>query len=98
MQRVLVRSKAFRHINYVAGLSPQAKAPGNSAWEPVPELLSWPTAIQPGARLPLQPGSSLRGSQHQCRAFKNTPPHCPWTFLMLCHQHTRGGVFITNLE
>lgn len=45
-------------INYVAVLSPQAKAPGNSAWEPVPELLSWPTAIRPGARLPLQPGSS----------------------------------------
>lgn len=32
------------------------------------------------------------------RAFRNTPPRCPWTFLMLCHQHTRGGVFITNLN
>lgn len=96
---VLVRSKAFRTHQLCS--RPESSSQGTRklglgacAWTSIlaHSYPPWCTSSSPTRFI------SPEALNISVRAFRNTPPHCPWTFLMLCHQHTRGGVFITNLN
>lgn len=94
---VLVRSKAFRTHQLCSRPESSSQGTRKLAWGACAWTSILAHSYPPWCTFSLQSSSFTRGLSTSVSAFRNTPPRCPWTFLMLCHQHTRGGVFIMQI-